>query len=138
MIVVVFAAALFLGWKTISLVRTNKEYIARESSAMEEYEAESRRGDAIDESAEYIKSPQYVEDVAHTALGLDYPEDSTEDNTFLPEEVYYEDDDNVVTELKRLDDGTVSGDGAEEDATASSSSAASASSSSAASGEVDE
>ena len=50
----------------------NADYAAREQELRMEYEEQTRRSTELDELEQYMNSPEYVEDVAESKLGLTY------------------------------------------------------------------
>ena len=65
----------FFAVRIRSLMKIDQEYAQKESEALREYILESERSAEIQESMDYIKSREYVEDQATTKLRLDYPEE---------------------------------------------------------------
>lgn len=48
------------------------EYAAKEKELQQQYEEENERSTEIDDLETYMKSSQYIEDVAKSKLGLTY------------------------------------------------------------------
>ena len=81
LITVVGLIAAILAVRTLSLMREERAYAARESAAAAEYEDEKARGASIQESAAYVKSRDFIEKEAQDKLNLDYPEGKRPEET---------------------------------------------------------
>ena len=65
----------FLMVMTIQIGRLKEKdaaYAAQEKGLQQQYEEEQARAEKIDETAAYMKSNEYIEDVAKSTLGLAY------------------------------------------------------------------
>lgn len=65
----------FLMVMTIQIGRLKEKdatYAAQEKELQQQYEEEQARAEKIDETAAYMKSNEYIEDVAKSKLGLAY------------------------------------------------------------------
>ena len=65
----------FLMVITIQIGRLKEKgatYAAQEKELQQQYEEEQARAEKIDETAAYMKSNEYIEDVAKSKLGLAY------------------------------------------------------------------
>lgn len=72
-IVVIVLAFLVVMTVQIGRIKTkDAQYAAKEIELQKEYEEETQRSADIDELETYMKSSQYIEDVAKSKLGLTY------------------------------------------------------------------
>ena len=65
----------FLVVMTVQICRIRSkdaEYAAKEKELQQQYEEENERSTEIDDLETYMKSSQYIEDVAKSKLGLTY------------------------------------------------------------------
>ena len=65
----------FLVVMTVQICRIRSkdaEYAAKEKELQQQYEEETERSTEIDDLETYMKSSQYIEDVAKSKLGLTY------------------------------------------------------------------
>lgn len=65
----------FLVVMTVQICRIrakDAEYAAKEKKLQQQYEEETERSTEIDDLETYMKSSQYIEDVAKSKLGLTY------------------------------------------------------------------
>ena len=65
----------FLMVMTIQIGRLKEKdatYAVQEKELQQQYEEEQARAEKIDETAAYMKSNEYIEDVAKSKLGLAY------------------------------------------------------------------
>ena len=65
----------FLVVMTVQICRIRSkdaEYAAKEKEFQQQYEEETERSTEIDDLETYMKSSQYIEDVAKSKLGLTY------------------------------------------------------------------
>jgi cell division protein DivIC len=57
----------------LRLHETNEEYKAQERELSAQLESEQERREAIQAYEEYVTTPEYIEEIAKTKLGLIYP-----------------------------------------------------------------
>lgn len=70
--VIVLAFLVVMSIQIYRLKQKDAEYAAREQELMQEYQEETQRAEEIDNLEEYMKSSEYIEDVAKSKLGLTY------------------------------------------------------------------
>lgn len=70
LILVAFVAVMSI--QIVKLYQKDQEYIQQEEALREELEAETERQAELEEYQAYTGTPEYVEDVAHSNLGLVY------------------------------------------------------------------
>lgn len=68
----VLTLVLILSVQIIHLYHKNEEYKAQEALLKAELEAETERGEELQEKEAYIGSQEHVEDVAKSKLGMTY------------------------------------------------------------------
>lgn len=70
LIVVAFIAV--MGVQIYRMKQKDADYAAQEQELMQEYEEETQRATELEELEAYMKSSEYIEDVAKSKLGLTY------------------------------------------------------------------
>lgn len=70
--VIVLAFLVVMSIQIYRLKQKDAEYAVREQELMQEYQEETQRAEEIDNLEEYMKSSEYIEDVAKSKLGLTY------------------------------------------------------------------
>ena len=73
--VVVASLAVVIGVRSISLKEREQSYIQREERLEGEIEAEENRTNELNEYKVYVKTKQYIEEVAKEKLGLVNPDE---------------------------------------------------------------
>jgi len=71
-ILIVLALIVALGSQIIRLKNRDEDYQRQLANLEKEYEAETQRAQELIEKEEYMKTPQYIEDLAKSKLGLAY------------------------------------------------------------------
>ncbi len=72
-IVVVLLLLTVVSVKSVSLLKKEKEYKAKEEALELQIEQETERSEEIAEYEKYTQTRKYIEDVAREKLGLVYP-----------------------------------------------------------------
>lgn len=70
--VIVLAFLVVMAVQIYNIRVKDNEYAAREKELMQEYQDETQRASEIDDLESYMKSSEYIEDVAKSKLGLTY------------------------------------------------------------------
>jgi cell division protein DivIC len=70
--VIVFAFLVVMMVQIAKVKAKDAEYEAKEQDLKKEYQEETQRASELDELETYMKSSEYVEDVAKSKLGLTY------------------------------------------------------------------
>lgn len=70
--VIVLAFLAVMAVQIYNIKVKDDTYAAREQELMQEYQDETQRASEIDELEHYMKSSEYIEDVAKSKLGLTY------------------------------------------------------------------
>lgn len=70
--IIVIAFLAVMSVQIYKLKQKDAEYAEKELAAQAAYEQETERAEEIDELAKYMKSTQYIEDMATSKLGLAY------------------------------------------------------------------
>ncbi len=70
--IIVLAFLVVMSIQIYRLKLKDAEYAAREQELKQEFEEETQRATEIDNLEEYMKSSEYIEDVAKSKLGLTY------------------------------------------------------------------
>ncbi len=70
--IIVLAFLVVMSIQIYRLKLKDSEYAAREQELKQEFEEETQRATEIDNLEEYMKSSEYIEDVAKSKLGLTY------------------------------------------------------------------
>lgn len=70
--VIVLAFLVVMSIQIYRLKQKDAEYAVREQELLQEYQEETQRAEEIDNLEEYMKSSEYIEDVAKSKLGLTY------------------------------------------------------------------
>jgi cell division protein DivIC len=70
--IIVLAFLVVMTIQIINLKAKDAEYEAKESELLQQYEEETQRSSELDDMETYMKSSEYVEDVAKSKLGLVY------------------------------------------------------------------
>jgi cell division protein DivIC len=70
--VIVLAFLVVMVIQIVNIKAKDAEYEAKEQDLREEYEEETQRASELDELETYMKSSEYIEDVAKSKLGLTY------------------------------------------------------------------
>ena len=73
--VVVVCLALFLGFRAADLRAKKQQYQEREQSLVEQVEDEKERAVQLEERRKYVKTKQYIEEIAKEKLGLTNPDE---------------------------------------------------------------
>ena len=68
--IIVLAFLVVMSIQIYRLKLKDAEYAAREQELKQEFEEETQRATEIDNLEEYMKSSEYIEDVAKSKLGL--------------------------------------------------------------------
>jgi cell division protein DivIC len=71
-VVIVLAFLVVMSVQIINIKAKDAEYAAKEEELQQQYEEETQRASEIDDMETYMKSSEYVEDVAKSKLGLTY------------------------------------------------------------------
>lgn len=71
-VIIVLAFLVVMSVQIYRIKVKDAEYAAREKELMQEYEEETQRATEIDHLEEYMKTSEYIEDVAKSRLGLTY------------------------------------------------------------------
>ncbi len=71
-VIIVLAFVVVMSIQIYRMKVREGEYASREKELMQEYEEETQRASEIDHLEEYMKSSEYIEDVAQSRLGLTY------------------------------------------------------------------
>ena len=61
-----------MGVQICKLKQKDSDYQAKEAELQQEKQDETQRSSELDDLEEYMKSSQYIEDVAKSKLGLTY------------------------------------------------------------------
>ena len=75
LILIAVLAAVMMWMKTSELRSREKEYRAREQLLEQQINEQTERTDALNEKKKYVKTDQYIEQVAREKLGLINPEE---------------------------------------------------------------
>ena len=70
--VIVIAFLAIMSVQIYKLKQKDVEYARKEAAVQQEYELETARTQEIDELARYMKTTDYIEDMAKSKLGLAY------------------------------------------------------------------
>lgn len=70
--VIVIAFLAIMSVQIYKLKQKDVEYARKEATVQQEYELETARTQEIDELARYMKTTDYIEDMAKSKLGLAY------------------------------------------------------------------
>lgn len=71
-VIIVLAFLVVMSIQIYRIKLKDAEYAAREQELLKEYEEETQRATEIDHLEEYMKTSEYIEDVAKSRLGLTY------------------------------------------------------------------
>ncbi len=71
-VIIVLAFLVVMSIQIYRIKLKDAEYAAREQELLQEYEEETQRATEIDHLEEYMKTSEYIEDVAKSRLGLTY------------------------------------------------------------------
>ena len=75
---IVLTTAMLCGvllYGTRSLLAKDDQYAAREKELEEQIQEQAQESEALSQEEEYIKTKEYVEEIAKTKLGLVYPDE---------------------------------------------------------------
>lgn len=70
--VIVLAFLVVMAVQICRIRAKDAQYAAKEQELQQEYEEETQRSSEIDDLETYMKSSEYIEDVAKSKLGLTY------------------------------------------------------------------
>ena len=70
--IIVLAFLAVMAVKICKLKQKDSDYQAKEAELQQEKQDETQRSSELDDLEEYMKSSQYIEDVAKSKLGLTY------------------------------------------------------------------
>jgi cell division protein DivIC len=70
--IIVLAFLIVMTVQIKNIKEKDAQYEAKESELLQEYQEETQRSSEIDELETYMKSSEYIEDVAKSKLGLTY------------------------------------------------------------------
>lgn len=70
--IIVIAFLAVMSVQIYKLKQKDIEYAKKEAAVQQEYDAEAERTKEIDELASYMKTTEYIEDMAKSKLGLAY------------------------------------------------------------------
>jgi cell division protein DivIC len=70
--IIVLAFLVVMTVQIINIKAKDAEYEAKENELKQEYQEETQRASEIDDMETYMKSSEYIEDIAKSKLGLTY------------------------------------------------------------------
>ncbi len=70
--VIVIAFLAVMSVQIYKLKQKDAEYAKKEATVQQQYEAETERSAEIENLGKYMQTPQYIEDMAKSKLGLAY------------------------------------------------------------------